>query len=181
MKRIALLGVVFVAFGCSAAVDAPSTDEVSQAFSGPTPNTTFYRGFHYACSWPTCDGDHFLTTDPGEISRAGFTSDGIMGQCWTTTDGARLPLRRSNNPIAHDHFYTLDATEAAYANSIGYRDEGTTCYIYQQKAFPDLKPLYRFYSAQWSEHLYTTNESERTNLNKAGSGWAFEGITGWVY
>jgi hypothetical protein len=176
MKRIAALSLVFVAVGCTAAVDGEAPNgEVQQAFSGPTPTATLYRGFHYAGA----DGDHFLTTDPNEISRAGYASDGPIAQCWPTTDGARLPFYRMYNPTTHDHLYTLNFNETQSAARTGMVSEGTTCYLYLTQAFPDLRPLYRLYSREHSEHLFTVKASERDSLTL--NGWTYEGIAGWLY
>src|SRR5438270_582242 len=108
-KWISACAVVALAAttGCSSApeqdlgtdptLDVPAT--VSAQSLGPLPNVTIYRAQHYTTSgsWPNImnHGDAILTADPSEITRAGYVSDGPIGQCWSTSaGGSRIPLYR---------------------------------------------------------------------------------------
>jgi hypothetical protein len=185
--KYAYLLLPILAFGCGApdgAVDEPEIEigEVTQAFAGPPPNRVLYRG--YRC-FPTHDCDHFLTTNPSDITNAGYVSDGPIGQCWSTASEGRMTLYRLWHAGTRQHLYTVDATERQNAIAAGWVSEASPCAVYRTKAFWDLKPMWRFYSSGWSDHLYTTSQGERDVLITSGSGWSPEPNTGepvvWLY
>ncbi|KAK3896617.1 hypothetical protein C8A05DRAFT_20446 [Staphylotrichum tortipilum] len=78
-----------------------------------------------------------------------------------------------------DHFYTTVLQEAESAvNHGGYVLEGAAGDLYV-KSHPLAVPLYRFHKSDIDRHLYTTSETERSDV--LAGGWTSEGIAGYCF
>jgi Repeat of unknown function (DUF5648) len=126
--------------------------------------------------------DHFYTTNAAEMGNAvnhlGYSAEGTTGYVFSSRQPATVPLYRLYSGGGSDHFYTTSAQERdnAIAN-LGYAFEGVVGYIYPDTTCGAL-PLYRSYNGGGVDHFYTMSLSESDNA--VASGWAKEGITGYM-
>ena len=140
-------------------------------------------------------GDHFYTIDVTErnsliasykAGRGNYQYMGESGTVETTAAADNTPVYRFYNNTSKDHFYTTDLKErnkiiAAYnAGTMKYLYEGIAWYTKKTSS----RPMYRFFSAKWHDHYYTTDITERDQIitkYKAGKiTYAYEGIA-WYY
>ena len=128
--------------------------------------------------WNGRIGDHFYTTNWGELGRgrSGYRYEGV--QCWVRSRRAAgtVPLYRYWNGRIGDHFYTTNWGELGRGRS-GYRYEGIQCWVRSRRAAGTV-PLYRYWNGRIGDHFYTTNWGE---LGRGRSGYRYEGIQCWVY
>ncbi len=97
-----------------------------------------------------------------------------------------VPVYRFRSRSTNKYLYTASETEKD--NLIGqtsgtWQFEGTAYYVYKSAVREGLKPVYRFWSAKLSSHLYTISESEKNRLmtQYTTDVWAFEGIVFYAY
>jgi len=82
-------------------------------------------------------------------------------------------------PGEDQHFYTSNKAEKAKVNLYPlYVYEGIIGYVYVTNEDGRV-PLYRLYNSTTKRHIYTTDETEKTNLE--ASGWQDEEPQGYVY
>jgi Repeat of unknown function (DUF5648) len=147
--------------------------------ANPTLAVPFYRVY---ASVPLYD--HFYTTNATErtiaINNLGYTNDeGIEAYIFPTSEPGTIPLYRTYHPTAYDHFYTTSFSQRNGAiNDLGYEDEGIAGYVYPDTSCGGT-PLYRAYSGAETDHFYTTSPTEWDN--SVGTGYAKEGIAGYVF
>jgi hypothetical protein len=88
------------------------------------------------------------------------------------------------SPIANQHFYTMDEAEK---NKLieEYSDvwtfEGPAFHAWATRYFPDLAPVYRFWSERSGSHLYTIDEAEKNALLARPHSWTYEGVAFYAY
>jgi len=113
------------------------------------------------------------------VSALGYQAEGTTGYIFPNQQPATVPLFRLYSAGGTDHFYTTNAQERdnAVAN-LGYTSEGTAGYVYTNGNCGGL-PLYRSYNGNGIDHFYTMSGSESDNAVQ--SGWAKEGIAGYMF
>ena len=97
-----------------------------------------------------------------------------------------MPLYRSYNLLATDHFYTIDRAEHLRATTaLGYTNEGIAAWVYPNQLAQghalsgELTPLFRSYNGIATDHFYTIDQAEH---NRAPSiGWGHERNEGHVF
>ena len=94
------------------------------------------------------------------------TNTGITANA---ADVVGINVYRLYNPNNGEHFYTTDANERDYLDSVGWNYEGVA-FISSAEG----QHVYRLYNPNSGEHHYTTNSSEVSNLYKIG--WDVEGV-----
>ncbi|AQQ66597.1 hypothetical protein Mag101_02250 [Microbulbifer agarilyticus] len=88
------------------------------------------------------------------------------------TSNTYTAFHRYNNDKIGNHFYTQNWWEMQSAPDSDWKYEGVTGYAYRGQQ-TNSKPLYRYYNASQTDHLYTTNYGE---LGGGGNGWSYNGI-----
>ncbi len=128
--------------------------------------------------WNPSIGDHFYTTDFGELGqgRYGWQLDGVQCYVFSTAHPGTFPLYRYWNPGIGDHFYTTDFGELGQG-SCGWQLDGIQCYVQSQPAAGSL-PLYGYWNPSVGDHFYTTNFAE---LGQGDQGWQLDRIQCYVY
>jgi hypothetical protein len=128
--------------------------------------------------WNPAVGDHFYTTNLGELGtgRLGYTYEGIQCYVLPKESPGSVPLHRYWNPKNADHFYTTNFKELGNGR-FGYNYEGIQCHVYPSPQ-PDRVPLYRYWKAKIGDHFYTTNFAE---LGNGRFGYKSQGIQGYVF
>ena len=140
----------------------------------------------------------FYTTNSSEIGKTtvgavglhGFVYEGVSCLVYATSDTARppstVPFYRYVWDGTDRHFYTASDKEigTTVVGQIkdGWKYEGIAAYIFSTPQF-NTKPLYRYFNAAQSSHLYTINAAEigSTTADVATpSGYTYEGIAGYV-
>jgi len=74
-----------------------------------------------------------------------------------------------------DHYYTAKVAHKEAAESVGYKYEGVTGYIYLT-AEQGLKPFWSLYG--YGDHFYTIRELDRQVAESVG--FKYEGIIGYI-
>ena len=92
--------------------DSPTVDDAE-----------LYRCFNSAVH------DHFLTLDP---NCEGRSRDASLGRIATRQLPGTVPLYRLVDPTTWDHFYTTSYSERQSAMNAGWREEGTTGYVFTE-------------------------------------------------
>jgi len=113
--------------------------------------------------------EHFYTIDPAErsriITKSGFTDQGNIGNVWDRQAPNTTPFYRLYNgekAPAERHLLTLSDNERDVALSNGWTLETSPNggagggYVYARRTEGTV-PLYRFYSAQFDDHLFLLN------------------------
>jgi hypothetical protein len=136
-----------------------------------TTTAPFYR------YWNQADGDHFYTTNWGELNggRGRFVLDGVQCRIRTAPAGGAVALHRYWNPAVTDHFYTVNFNELGMGGS-GWAYEGVAGFVYPSPAAGTLQ-LHRYWNSTIGDHFYTTSLDE---LGWGGHGWRYEGVECWV-
>lgn len=86
-------------------------------------------------------------------------------------DANLIDVVRMYNPYTGEHLFSIDKTEVAKLEVLGWANEGT---YWKAPALNDTNeaarfmPVYRLYNPYTSDHLYTTDIVEYTNLKAAG-------------
>jgi len=91
---------------------------------------------------------------------------------------------RFRSRVTGQDFYTMDEAEKAkliekYADV--WRFEGPAFHAWATKYFPDLSPVYRFWSERSGSHFYTIDEAEKDFLLSASYSWIYEGVAFYAY
>ncbi|KAF9443556.1 hypothetical protein P691DRAFT_737730 [Macrolepiota fuliginosa MF-IS2] len=134
--------------------------------------------------WNAAWQDHFYDTDGNMINYAGtigFVEEYPPGRVFLSQVADTVPLWRCFWPLDLDHLYTADEAEFRAAVAKGceaFPEPGSIGFLYKTQKCKSL-PLYRLYSEQRKDHLYTSDSAERDNLIKTGV-YKDEGITGYV-
>ncbi len=118
-------------------------------------------------------GEHLFTESLEEIQTLLKTGWWQMeGKGWIAPSASDRPVYRVLDPIALEHFYTMDAQEYASLQERGFQGEGIGFY----SAASDQTPLYRLFNpnALFGAHHYTSDLQEREVL--LSQGWKDEGI-----
>jgi len=85
-----------------------------------------------------------------------------------------LPVMfRLFDPGSGTHLYTASSNEASAAVDLGYVEEGVP--FSNEGSHPDLIGIRRFFSAEATDYVLTTDPAEIERLSRAGSGFADEG------
>ena len=93
-----------------------------------------------------------------------------------------IPRYRLYNPNNYHHHYTIDANEYNVLETLGWIQEGTSCYFYNGYYVIDAAetvPYYRLYNPNSFEHHWTTDANEYSVLGTLG--WIQEGADGYVF
>jgi len=144
--------------------------------------------YHLSDASPCIDA-----ADPGYAAVAGETD--LDGRTRVADAAADMGAYESQNLVPVYRFrsrqtnkYLYTASESEKDNLIGqtsgpWQFEGTAYYVYRSAVIATLKPVYRFWSAKLSSHLYTISESEKNRLmtQYTSDVWAFEGIAFYAY
>jgi serine/threonine-protein kinase len=126
--------------------------------------------------WNPVNGDHFYTTDFGELGagRLGYRLEKVQAHVYPVPHGGTVPLYRYWNSRNGDHFYTTNYGELGAGRS-GYRLEKIQAYVYPSPRSGTV-PIFRYWNARNGDHFYTTNYRE---LGAGRSGYRLEGIAGY--
>ncbi len=144
----------------SCAVYTPDFDALSE--SNPIYNSTigYLRGYHALCLVGYNDSKRAF-----KFINSWGRYWGINGYAWLTYD-----FISDNSPIKF----------AAYllVNNITYQYAGIQCFVYPYLQ-PETVPLFRYWSAECTDHFYTTDINE---LGPNGTNsWIYEGVQCYVY
>lgn len=128
--------------------------------------------------WNNAAGDHFYTTNWGELGggRQGWAYEGVQCLIAPASAPGLVPLFRYWNAAASDHFYTTNWSELGGGRH-GWAYEGVQGWV-SPTAQPGALPLYRYWNPRIGDHFYTTNWSE---LGGGGKGWGYEGVQCYVW
>ncbi|MGH9564722.1 MAG: hypothetical protein ACRD4I_01945, partial [Candidatus Angelobacter sp.] len=159
------------ATGTSPDVNASTGANPAAPSSASSSHVPLYRGDN------TSTGQHLYTTNQSEITAAGWTTVGSIGDVATTQESGTEPLYRVLLPNG-DHFYTTSATEHSSVVAQGGKDEGVVGYIATSQQ-PGTQPLYRLSSTKNGMHFYTTSPADLATA--AAQGYKQEGIIGYVF
>jgi hypothetical protein len=88
------------------------------------------------------------------------------------------------SPVADQYFYTMDEVEKnklIEEHSNVWTFEGPAFHAWVTKCFPDLAPVYRFWSERSGSHFYTVDEAERDVLLANSYSWTYEGVAFYAY
>jgi hypothetical protein len=80
-------------------------------------------------------GDNVLTTDPNlksTMQSQGYQDNGVVGYVASSQLPGTEPLYQLSSPDGANHFYTANASERAQVLSRGWKDQGTSGYIWPQ-------------------------------------------------
>jgi hypothetical protein len=153
----------------------------------------------YATDWVLVKSRWSLGVDVTERSALTALLDGGCGDAAIATPVVALaptsappatpvssPVYRFWSPTFQGHFFTMSAAErdsirALYPSGIwSYEGERYQAFATQQ---PGTVPLYRFWSATFNGHFYTTNEAEKDSVIALYDDftWAYEMIAYYVY
>lgn len=159
------------AAGTAPDVNASTAANPAAPSSPSSSHVPLYRGDN------TSTGQHLYTTNQSEITAAGWTTLGSIGDVATTQESGTEPLYRVLLPNG-DHFYTTSATEHSSVLAQGGKDEGIVGYIATSQQ-PGTKPLYRLLSTKNGMHFYTTSPADLATA--AAQGYKQEGVIGYVF
>jgi hypothetical protein len=154
---------------------------VEQGFLIEPASTEVYR------FWSPVTQAHYYTVDPAERDNLiddfpdVWTYEGVAFRVPTASDPNAMPVYRFYSDPFASHFYTLfederDRVITRWPETWAY--EGPVFYAYPEGQQPDWAiPVYRFWSASKTTHLYTIDVAERNDLiNNAGRTWSYEGV-----
>jgi hypothetical protein len=99
-----------------------------------------------------------------------------------TMSGDPEPRYRLYNPNDGQHHYTTDPNEYCVLGSIGWDQEGISCYLYYdiyQIGTTQTVPYYRLYNPNNGDHHWTMDANEYQVLETIG--WKQEGVDGDVF
>eukprot|EP00163_Fabomonas_tropica_P019004 TRINITY_DN3343_c0_g1_i1.p1 TRINITY_DN3343_c0_g1~~TRINITY_DN3343_c0_g1_i1.p1 ORF type:complete len:796 (+),score=260.60 TRINITY_DN3343_c0_g1_i1:335-2722(+) len=109
--------------------------------------------------------DHLYTTKRFPNGKMGYKSEGIECYVRATPKPGFVPLYRFFNQKYHDHYYTTDPRDLVQQADKSYKYKGVPGWYYygiQAYVFPptlpqpnEIAPVYRYYSKDRNEHLYT--------------------------
>ena len=94
----------------------------------------------------------------------------------------KIPRYRLYNPNNYHHHYTTDANEYSVLETLGWIQEGTSCYLYNEIVTIDSEdavPYLRLYNPNSYEHHWTRDANEYHVLGTIG--WIQEGADGYVF
>ena len=128
--------------------------------------------------WNAAIGDHFYTTNWGELGngRYGWAYEGVQCDIAPTARAGLVPLYRYWNNSAGDHFYTTNWSELG-SGRYGWAYEGIQGYV-SPTPQAGLIPLYRYWNPRNADHFYTTNWGE---LGSGNYGYGYEGVQCYVW
>ena len=136
--------------------------------------------------WSPKTGRHFYTAD--KLKRDALQNDPYSPWWYESTPFyAFMECQPGTRPVYHlrserlgAHFYTTDEVEKdrfLRCSPEGWTYEDTAFYVYPDPSAEGLLPVYRLWSAQCGEYLYTPSEREKDKLLKADSGkWIDQGV-----
>ncbi|KAJ7108785.1 hypothetical protein C8R44DRAFT_744012 [Mycena epipterygia] len=126
--------------------------------------------------------DNFYSTSISQITAVvgaqGYTFQGVAARVFDTQELSTVPLFHLFQNVVIDSFYTASTTERDLALENGYIVGSTDTFLYPSQICGSI-PFYRLYNNAATEHFYTTSASVRASM-LASSGWADEGIVGYV-
>jgi hypothetical protein len=89
------------------------------------------------------------------------------------------------SPLTNRHFYTIDEAQKnklIAERSDAWTFEGPAFHAWSTQYFPDLAPVYRFWSDASNSHFYTANETEKESLLADYPHlWTYEGVAFYAY
>ncbi|KAF9568682.1 hypothetical protein CPC08DRAFT_795010 [Agrocybe pediades] len=155
-----------------------------QAYGDPRLLVPFFR------LWNPALKDDFYTVSVDEknnaIAKLGYNDEGVAGYLWPNTVAQQkktIPLYRVYNGQAgvHNHFYTTSPVERdADINNLGYANEGTAGYVYNDTLCGGL-PLYRLWSARAQNEFYTMDANEVNNVvTNDPDRYVLEKVAAWI-
>ncbi len=95
---------------------------------------------------------------------------------------ALVPYYRLNNPNSGEYMYTESASEYNALGTMGWIQEGITCYLYNGVFEIDSvnsQPFYRVFNPNSGQHHWTMDGNEYDILESIG--WTKEGAAGYIY
>lgn len=142
--------------------------------------------------WSAGATDHLYVVGAEAANNAGYVgyqNEGIESKIDTVKGDDEIPLYEVVSYAYGDHFYTTNIIEAALAMSyLGYQDLRTVGYVYSSTSCPaGTTPLYRSYSATYTDHFYTTNfveyayQVDTRHVPALGTYSQYEGVAACVY
>jgi len=88
------------------------------------------------------------------------------------------------SPVTNGYFYTMNEAEK---NGLieecpnVWTFQGPAFHAWSTKYFPDLAPVYRFWSERSGSHFYTIDEAEKNALLARPYAWTYEGLVFYAY
>lgn len=122
----------------------------------------------------TRDGD-VRTSGQFQAGAGGGTVPGVPGTGGGAA-AAHVPVYRADNPQTGQYLYTMNQSEIAGAQGMGWTSRGVVAFIATGQA-PGTTALYRLLGSN-GDRVYTTDANERNTL--LGQGWHDEGVVGYV-
>jgi len=121
--------------------------------------------------WKADTHDHFYTanhaeigtTHEGQTGHHGYKCEGVLGYVSPVEFPGSVGILRYWNEGNHDHLYTVNhqeigTTHVGHTGHHGYKFEGVVGYAYP--AQHHVKPVYRYYKADFHDHFYTADANE---------------------
>ena len=139
--------------------------------------------YHFKATTATGE-NHFYTMSDTEkekvLKKGGSTYVGVAFYAFPDdSDPVCKPVYRFYSKKTGSHFYTMNEDEKNGLMGVwGWVYEGIAFYAYSIGSQPDWAgPVYRFWSATYGSHFYTTDEAEKNNMiNKLSNVWTYENI-----
>ena len=106
----------------------------------------------------------------------------IIAQYESILTGQRVARYRVYNPNDGHHHYTTNFAEYDFLGTVGWNQEGISCYIYDSQISIDSvlsNVYYRTYNPNSGEHFCTMSEGEYNFLGTVG--WNLEGTDGHLF
>lgn len=126
-------------------------------------------------------GDHFNTTDIGEVNSAGaagYRFEGVSAYVARDQLPGTTPFFRLYNGQKGDHFNTTDPNEVASAATVGWHSEGVGAFVASEQ-LPDTVPFFRLFNGSNGDHFATTDSNESATAQ--ANGYVSEGVSAYVW
>lgn len=189
MKKMFLfIAFMFISVFPNLAIARPSNTWVNEGYSEIPVQTLNVTRF-----WSNTYRGHFYTANAAEAAYVDanypdnvWSNEGTAFTVWNTAwcdlaappPGICVPVYRFWSETYKHHFYTISATERdnVAANMPEWRYEGVVYSADSAAWWPASAPLYRFWSDTYKSHFYTTNVTEKNNIQMNMPEWTYEGV-----
>ncbi len=153
------------------------------------PDATWVSGDYHLSDESPCidaaDPEHKYASDETDLDGRIRVAD-IAADMGAYESQNLVPVYRFQSRRTEKFLYTAKESEKdklINREADAWEYEGIAYYVYKTQVVPELTPVYRFWSAKSSTHLFTISESEKDRLidNYPTEVWEFEGIAFYAY